>query len=117
MKKPEMSVVRFEESDVICASFIRVWNTNNGERHDMRVTLGSSKESGVEIYSNREPGAYDNIAAYFDPVPNTNQFNFQNGTNYHDQEWLQSSDSQGEAQDYDGLYRYDGYGSFTRISQ
>ena len=110
MRMPEMSVVRFEESDVICASIV-VSGTNDKTAHNMMITY-----NGTPIFSNSRTNAFDNIKNYFSPVESTtNNFEFFNGEYYHNQTWLQSSDSEGEAQNWDGIYTYTSNGYFDRI--
>ena len=61
MRKPEMSVVRFEESDVICSSLYNVANTGDTTGYNLTIT----NPSGVTIFRNSNTGVeVDEMAPY-----------------------------------------------------
>ena len=111
MKMPEMSVVRFEECDVICASTgIRLNKFGNGLNGDAYVTY-----NGVD-YGNTQGGGRDLSAFYnaFNNDHNTGineytKIGFETGEGgYIDFYGAQALDNAGATSEIDGPYVWNG---------
>ena len=122
MRMPEMSVVRFEESDVICASvgaLVKVNNFGDGTRWNGTITRGKE-----EVFSNvhSEGGSSALVITGFAPDSDGGYtFIYNEGSN----PWTQSSlsqlvgfdDSTSENNNVDGVYVYNGNGVFEHQYQ
>ncbi|MBP3810775.1 MAG: hypothetical protein ILA15_08655 [Clostridiales bacterium] len=111
MRMPEMSVVRFNESDVIVASSLTVSNAADGGAHNLTVT-----RDGKTIFYNGQYDAYLNdMSKYYETTSQGSYLFYFGGNDPVSLDGLRESDNNGT--DYagvDGDYYYDGQGIFRR---
>ena len=113
MTMPEMSVVRFQESDVIVASAIVLSGANDTDKHNLTIT-----RYGTPIFSNSQQDGFNYLSDYgYNSDPNF-YWSSQQGTSPYDLHSLITSDNNGD--DYndtvDGKYYWDG-ANFVRSRQ
>ena len=109
---PEMSVVRFNESDVIVASSIVLSGANDKSDHNLTVT-----RYGTDIFSNSQSSGFNNLAKYGYTDNPSFYWSSAQGTSPVDLHSLITSDNNGEERTntFDGTYYWDGR-AFVRSS-
>ena len=115
MRMPEMSVVRFTESDVIVAS-LYLSKSADGQAHNLTLT-----RNGVEIYKNGTTDYRNNISLYYGGSGSEADYYFIFDTSYsegrHSLFSMADLDSSGSdvPNSMDGEYVWNGNNTFTLI--
>ena len=122
MRMPEMSVVRFEESDIICASapvgtriYLSQWA--NGDRLDGKIELQGP--GGRVLFYNSQQDPVNDMSLYFG---NGNYSFYDDPTHpvaYYMDTLINNDahDPENPSNGADGYYSWDGNGGFGKVSQ
>ena len=111
MRKPEMSVVHFNESDVIVASSLTVSNAGDGTAHNLTVT----RNNKTIFYNGQYDAFVNDMSKYYGTTSQGSYLFYFGGADPVSLSGLQESDNNGKPYtDVDGDYYYDGAGIFRR---